>query len=147
MLLEKVTTPRLASPPLQGCAVIFLFSLCERSPLPELSSPTPYGWARSQARGSKGRLGEWWSPAPPAGAVVGGLGLLAAFLQCPARPCPPCPAMWLRPKCHLCPQLPGGTVSRHSGCSLWQPWDMVGCFPCERKGVWFRGGCKAAVVH
>lgn len=86
-MLLKVTTPRLASPHLPGlhlCAFIFRFSLCEPSPAPGLSSPTPYGRARSQARGSKGGLGERWSPAPPAGAAAGALRLLAVFLHTPA---------------------------------------------------------------
>lgn len=130
MLLEKVTMPRLASPHLPGlhpCPFICLFFfyvskvLCLNSHLP---LPTARQGANPEA--AKAVWGGRRSPAPPAGAGVEALGLLAVFLLCLGHPRPPCPAVRLLPKCYLCPQLTCGTMSRHSGCSPRQPRDVVG---------------------
>jgi len=130
VLLEKVTMPRLASPHLPSLhptAFIFLFSLREQSPLPDLSSPTPYSQARSQARVSKGARGGRWSPAPPtrAGQALGLLAescsprhspaLCCAFTRSAARV-----PSWLvaqRPRdvAGLCP----GSAGRGEGALVW----------------------------
>lgn len=82
----QLRSPRLAP-------LCIYFSLCEQNPLHELSSPTPYGWARSQARGSKDGLGRTVVSSPP----------VWGSSQC------------LLPGCHSCPQLAGDAGTQHSG--------------------------------
>lgn len=157
MLLEKVTMPRLASPHLPGlhpCPFIFLFSLCEQSPLPELSSPTPYGWARSQPRGSKGSLGGTVVSSPTSRGRGGSTGAPRCVSAVPGTPLPSVccgaaspkmplvssadswhdePAQWLLPT--AAPgrggALPGTRRARGKGFGSGK------AFPC----------CKAAIVH
>lgn len=91
MLLEKVTTPRPARPhlpDLHPCAFIFLFSVSEQSPPPELSSPTPYSWARSQARGSKGGLGGTVVSSPTSRGSGGSAGAPHSVSAAPGTPLP-----------------------------------------------------------
>lgn len=87
MLLEKITTPRVASLHLPGlhpwAFICLFFPLCEQSLLPGLSSSFPGHGAEPEA--AEVAWGGRWSPSLPARAAVAALGLLAVFLQPPAH--------------------------------------------------------------
>lgn len=95
------TSPSLA--PLYNC--FSFFPSCEQSPVPELSSLAPYGWAESQGRGSRSGLGSVVS-SPNSQGSSGSTGALHS-VSGPLHPVQLCP------KCHPCPQLSHGRVSQH----------------------------------
>lgn len=104
MLPEKVTMPRLASPHLPGLhpyAFIFLFSLCEQRPLPELPPPAPDGRARSRAGGSKGGRGVMVVSSPTGRGSGGSAGAPRRVSAAPGTPLPSAPCGAASPKMPL----------------------------------------------
>lgn len=147
--MARLASPHL--PHLHPCAFILFFSLCDQSPLPELSFPIAYSQARSHARGSQGPLCEGrWSPVPPNWGSAGSTGAPRSEPAMHSTPLSSASCRAALPQKPLVSPADRGTTSCPAAAPHGSPgtWQVA----AQARGKAFGSGealpcCRAAVVH